>query len=894
MTLDKAYTPAQVEDRIYRLWTDSDSFKPQPNPDHPPYCIVIPPPNITGSLHMGHALDNTLQDVLIRQKRMQGFEALWVPGTDHAGIATQMVVEKELAAEGKSRHDLSRDEFFERLWAWKDKYGRTIVHQLMRLGASLDWSRERFTLDEGLSRAVRTAFCALFEKGYIYRGNYIVNWCPRCHTAISDLEVRYQEYRGHLYYLRYPLESGQGDIVIATTRPETILADTGVAVNPDDKRYRKRVGEAVILPLVGRRLPVVADAAVDPKFGTGALKITPGHDAVDYEVGRRHNLPALMVINREARMTEGAGKYAGLTREECRKAILEDLEAGGYLVKMEEYLHSRAHCDRCEEVLEPFLSEQWFVRMKELAAPAIKVVEEGRVRFVPEKYNRLYLQWMENIRDWCVSRQLVWGHRIPVWNCAACGKSLAYREDPRACSACGSDRITQDPDVLDTWFSSGLWPFSTLGWPDPTADLAYFYPTSVLVTARDIIYLWVARMIMFGLEFMGEVPFSDVFIHATILTREGTRMSKSKGTGIDPLELFDQYGVDATRLGLVFMTEQGQDVRFTKERMEMGRNFANKVWNATRFILAHLEEEAGNARVIPFGRPGGLEPGDSSLNLADVWILGRLGQVTGQVTRALDLYDFSVAAKAVYDFFWDDFCDWYLELSKLELSAAGEEAGRRTQGVLMRVLEDSLALLHPFIPYVTEELWSHLPGSRPLLIRSPWPQAHEEWLEPSAQADMESIQAVIRGIRHLRSELALPPKQRVPIILEYPDPAGRALLELHHQVVEALAGLSAFEIHSTLDNKPHQALSLRNSRFELYLPLAGVVDIEQERTRLERELAKSGQDLEQVRNKLQNRNFITRADPEVVEREQQRCREMEARQSRVRERLAGLGKEVGA
>ncbi|HHY61018.1 MAG TPA: valine--tRNA ligase, partial [Clostridia bacterium] len=725
--LAKTYSPKEVEAKWYRYWEENGYFHQDVDPDREAFSIVMPPPNVTGSLHMGHALDNTLQDILTRWRRMQGYNTLWLPGTDHAGIATQVRVEEEIAKEGLSKYDLGREKFLERVWDWKHTYGNRITQQLRTLGASCDWQRERFTLDEGCSRAVREVFKRLYDKGLIYRGDYIINWCPKCQTTISDIEVEHHETQGHLWHIKYPLAGEDGYVVVATTRPETMLGDTAVAVHPEDERYRHFIGKTVILPLVNREIPVIADEYVDPEFGTGVVKITPSHDPNDFEVALRHNLPGLTVMDKQGRMNENAGPYQGLDRYECRKKIVADLEAQGFLLKVEEHQHAVGQCYRCDTVIEPMVSKQWFVKMKPLAEPAMRAVEEGRIRFVPERFTKIYLGWLENIRDWCISRQLWWGHRIPVWYCRDCEAEICALQEPEVCPKCGSKHLEQDPDVLDTWFSSALWPFSTMGWPEQTEDLKKFYPTSVLVTGRDIIFFWVARMIFMGLEFMQDVPFREVFIHGLVLDAQGRKMSKSLGNGIDPMEVIEQYGADTLRFMLITGNTPGNDLRFQYERLEGARNFCNKIWNASRFALMHL---------------GDMEPGapKERLELADRWILSRLNHTVRQVTNYLERYELGEAARELYDFIWSEFCDWYIELVKPRLYGKVTPESRATaQQVLWYTLSEILRLLHPFMPFISEEIWQHLPHREGSLMLEKWPEYREELQDSAAEKQMSLI-----------------------------------------------------------------------------------------------------------------------------------------------------------
>ncbi|HEY3998129.1 MAG TPA: valine--tRNA ligase [Candidatus Xenobia bacterium] len=874
--LSSRYQPETVESRWYPIWERDGLFGAHPDPSKTPYCIVIPPPNVTGSLHMGHALNGTIQDVLIRWRRMQGYMALWIPGTDHAGIATQMVVEKELRKEDKTRHDLGREKFLERVWKWREDYGRTIVGQLRRMGASCDWTRERFTMDEQASRAVREAFVRWYEKGYIFKGKRIINWCVRCLTALSDLEVERSIAKdGKLFHLRYPREDGQGDVVIATTRPETILADVAVAVNPRDPRYKDVVGKKVILPLVDRKLPVIADEVVEMDFGTGALKITPGHDANDFEVGRRHGLETMLVMSPDGAMNDEAGQYAGLERFDCRRQIVEDLREEGYLVKEEPYEVALGRCYRCDSVLEPYLSDQWFVRMDELAKPTLEVVKDGRVKIHPERYTRLYIEWMENIRDWCISRQLWWGHRIPVWTCQSCGTEKAWREEPTACPKCGSQDLKQDADVLDTWFSSALWPLSTLGWPNETEDLKYFYPTNVLSTDRGILYLWVARMIMTGMDFRQQVPFHDVNIHATVLASDGKKMSKSKGTGIDPMVLFDKYGVDATRFGLMVMTEQGQDIRYSEQRIEMSRNFCNKIWNATRLMLGWLSPEAV---------PGRLSTEQLRGHRVDAWLLSRLAQVVETCTKALEGFNFDDYSRALYDFFWDDVCDWYLEIVK-PVFRDGQPADRtQVQSVLYEVLNTSLRLMHPLMPFITEELWHMLPGTHGSVMTAEWPKPEASRRNAVAEAEMAMIIECVRGIRNLRKELGVKPQQDLEAIGVFPDEKTLKVLQEAAPLLETLARSRPLTLRGGGD-KPARALSFRAHGGEVFLPLTGVVDVSAEVERLTKEQQQIQGDLERLAEKLQRPEFVNQAPAAVVDKERTRQRDLQDRQAGVAQRL---------
>lgn len=877
-TLPSAYNPKLVEEKWYRFWEEGGYFRAEVDPARRSFCIVMPPPNVTGELHMGHALNNTLQDVLTRWRRMQGYTALWLPGTDHAGIATQARVEAMLAKEGLSRFDLGREKFLERVWAWKDKYGNTITMQLRRLGASCDWERERFTMDEGCSEAVKEVFLRLYERGLIYRDNYIVNWCPHCRTVISDIEVEHKETAGHLYYIKYPLKDGQGHVLIATTRPETMLGDTAVAVNPADERYRDFIGKRLILPLVKRELPVITDDYVETEFGTGALKVTPGHDPNDFEIGRRHNLPSVQVIGADGRMTAEAGaRYAGLDRWECRKLVVEDLQREGLLVKIEDLIHAVGHCYRCDTVIEPTVSKQWFVRMKPLAEQAIRAAQEKRVVFIPERFTKIYLNWLENIRDWCISRQLWWGHRIPVWHCPDCGESTASRDDVDRCPRCGSERVEQDPDVLDTWFSSALWPFSTLGWPKDTADLSFFYPTSVLVTARDIIFFWVARMIFTALAFMENVPFREVFIHGLVLDALGRKMSKSLGNGVDPIEVIESHGADSLRFMLVTGNTSGNDLRFHFERLDGARNFINKLWNASRFALMNLGEDTGRKDLD-----------GAAYELADRWILSRYRQAVLKTTEHLDLYGLGEAARVLYDFVWDEFCDWYIELTKPRLYRGTPREAAAARAVLRKVLGGTLKLLHPFVPFVSEEIWHHLePGAVPLIIQ-PWPADEPELDDSAAEEEMAVLIDIIRSIRHIRAEMKVPPGRRAAVILIVPEEKARRVIEQNKHYIEELAA-GTVSVAGDIAAKPAQAAHAVAAGVEIFVPLGGLIDIEKEQFRLTKELDAVLQELSRVEGKLRNTGFLAKAPEEVVAKERGKQAELTQKREALESRLRMLG-----
>jgi valyl-tRNA synthetase len=857
--LDKVYEPKNIEEKWYRFWEEAGFFHARADGARPPYGIVIPPPNITGSLHMGHALNNTLQDILIRCKRMQGYDVLWMPGTDHAGIATQNVVERQLAAEGLDRHAVGREAFIERVWQWKAASGGHILTQLKRLGCSCDWSRERFTMDEGLSRAVRQVFVRLYEEGLIYRGDYIINWCPRCRTALADLEVEHEPTDGHLYYIKYPLDGQQSALTVATTRPETLLGDTAVAVHPKDKRYRAYHGATLRLPVLGRKIPLITDAYVTPEFGTGALKITPAHDFNDFEIARRLGLPAVKVIDEQGAMTAQAGKYQGLDRFVCREKILKDLKAHGLLEKVEPYSLALGHCYRCKTVVEPLISKQWFVAVKSLAEPALEAVRDGRTRLIPAMWEKSYYDWMTNIRDWCISRQIWWGHRIPAWTCSACGQLTVPREDPQSCPHCGGPELTQETDVLDTWFSSALWPFSTLGWPDKTPELQLFYPTTVLITAFDILFFWVARMMMMGLHVMGDVPFREVYIHALVRDPEGQKMSKSKGNVIDPLDLMDQYGTDAFRFSLAAFAAMGRDVRLSEERLAGYRNFMNKVWNACRFTLMNLEDYDAST---PDGKP---------LTVVEAWILSRLQQVIQETRTHLDAYAFDQAAHVLYQFIWHEFCDWYLELIKPQLYDKGDSAARgHCQRVLVRVLDAILRLLHPFIPFLTEEVWQKLPGATGSIMVAPYPEADPALLNPGAEAELGLVMDTIVAIRNLRGEMNVPPASQVEVFCYSREARALEVLNRHRQAVMGLAKVAAYFNPDAAS--PAAAAKAVVDAVDIFMPLAGIIDFKEEDRRLAREIDRLEKDLTQGQKKLANEDFLTRAPQEVVAKEQERVR----------------------
>lgn len=891
----KTYEPASVEPRWYEWWLAQGYFHNEPSRGGQPYCIVIPPPNVTGILHMGHALNNTIQDVLIRWRRMQGYNTVWVPGTDHAGIATQNVVERELQKEGKTRHDLGREAFLERVWAWKEKYGATITTQLKRLGASCDWERERFTMDEGLSNAVKEVFIRLYEKGLIYKGNYIINWCPRCQTALADEESEHRELQGKLYYIRYPIKGGRKKdyVTVATTRPETMLGDVAVAVNPRDPRYRSLIGKTLILPLLGRELKVVGDDFVDPEFGTGAVKVTPAHDPNDFEIARRHQLPPVNVMNPDGTINENGGPYVGLDRFECRERILEDLAEQGLLEKIEEHRHAVGHCYRCDTIVEPRLSLQWFVRMKQLARPAIDVVRQGKIRFVPERWTKVYMEWMENIRDWCISRQIWWGHRIPVFYCDSCRHEWVDRGQPAACPECGSDRVRQDEDVLDTWFSSWLWPFSVFGWPEKTPELEFYYPTDTLVTASEIIFFWVARMIMAGLEFMGDIPFRTVYIHGTVRDDLGRKMSKSLGNSVDPLEIIQKYSADALRFSLVRLAATGQDVYISDEKFEVGRNFATKIWNAARYVKMQTGSPPAD-----FADPQ-LEP--NMLSPDDRHILWALHRAIVETTEALERYRFNDAARVIHEFFWHEFCDWYVEYSKQVFRAGDPGRVEQTRRVLHYILANALRLLHPIMPFVTEEIW-HLmdyTGLSQSIVVAPWPEplSAEElsrrWGITTDIVDyVEAKHDLIRVARLLKADFEIPPAKRVKYVVK---PANeKAAGRLQQDVASIAAFLRAESVEVRPDFSPQKAVPSRLSRLgTVYMPIEELVNVEAELERLNRHLEKVTADLERVTRKLENERFREQAPPQVVAAQEARRNELLEKHEKIRSVISLLAETLG-
>ena len=875
--LPKVYEPQQVENEIYKMWEDNGYFKPQGKEGAKPFTIVMPPPNVTGQLHMGHAMDATLQDTLIRFKRMQGYDALWIPGVDHAGIATQIKVEEELRKnEGLSRYDLGREKFLERVWDWKQKYGNRIVEQQKKLGSSCDWDRSRFTMDEGCSKAVREVFVSLYEKGLIYKGSRIINWCPNCVTALSDAEVEYVDKPGHLWHIRYPLADGSGEVVVATTRPETMLGDTGVCVNPNDERYAHIVGKKVILPLVNKEIPIVADDYAEMEFGTGCVKMTPAHDPNDFEVGLRHNLEVIRVLDDNGKVNELGGKYFGLDRYDARKQIVADLEAGGYLVKIDDHAHNVGTCYRCHKDVEPIISAQWFVKMKPLAEEAIRVVKEGETKFVPERFSKTYMNWMENVRDWCISRQLWWGHQIPAWTCAECGHITVSREDACTCEKCGSAAITREEDVLDTWFSSALWPFETLGWPEDTEDLKKFYPTDVLVTGYDIIFFWVARMIFSGCEHTGKTPFHTVLIHGLVRDDKGRKMSKSLGNGIDPLEMIEKYGCDALRMNMVTGNSPGNDMRFYVERCEAMRNFANKLWNASRYVQMNLAENT----------PCGL-PATDKLEIADKWVLSKLNSLIADVTENMEKYELGVAIQKIYDYIWDTYCDWYIELTKARLYSEDAERKQTAMQVLVYVLDQVLRLLHPFMPFITEEIWQSIPHEGEALIIAQWPEYKAELAFKADEAQMESVMEAIRAIRARRTEMNVPPSKK----------AALYILSTKKQIFAEGEGflqrLAYADEVTMLDAEPANLdgmVTITTADAKLYIPMGQLVDVEKEIARISKELENAKKFLNSLEAKLSNENFVARAPEAVVNAEREKAAKSRDLIAQLEQSLAAMEK----
>ncbi len=875
--LPKAYDFSQVETKWYRKWVKDGLFTATMDKNKPCFSMVIPPPNVTGVLHIGHALNNTLQDILARYKRMDGFNTLWVPGTDHAGIATQNVVERQLAQEGLTRQGVGREKFIERVWKWKAESGGRIIEQLKRLGCSCDWSRERFTMDEGLSRAVREVFVRLYEEGLIYQGDYIINWCPRCHTALADIEVEHDLSEGRLWYIRYPVADEDRDestpeyVIVATTRPETMLGDTAVAVNPEDERYRALVGKHLVLPLLNRKIPVIADRHVDPEFGTGAVKVTPAHDFNDFEIAKRHDLPFINIFDKNARLTEEAGPYQGMDRFEARKKVLEDLATAGLLEKEESHELAAGECYRCKTIVEPRLSKQWFVKIEPLARPAMEAVRDGRTSIVPPGWIRTYEEWMTNIRDWCISRQIWWGHRIPAWTCQKCGHVIVARTTPDKCPECGSAELEQESDVLDTWFSSALWPFSTLGWPDDTEELRFFYPTSVLITSFDILFFWVARMMMMGLHFMQDVPFRYVYLHALVRDAQGKKMSKSKGNVIDPLTIMDEYGTDAVRFTLAAFAAQGRDIKLSEERIQGYRHFVNKIWNAARLVLMHCPEDMDSSHDL----------NADELNSAEKWILSRLNSTIEETRTALDGFNFDVAAKGLYQFFWHEFCDWYLELAKQDLSGQNPERAGISRAVTLHVLKNTLKLLHPFMPFVTEELWHHLPGKQKCIMVSDFPEARPEHSFQEAEKEIELLKTMVTGIRNIRAELGIHPGTRVKAVFLPHSDLSLSVIKGHQDEISTLARVAEMEQIASEDEKPRGAASFITEDVEIFVPLAGIVDISQELEKLQKEKGKVEKELSKIQGKLNNENFLKKAPPEIVEKERAKKDKLLARMDKI-------------
>ena len=868
--LEKMYNPRDFEDRIYQFWLDGGYFTPTIDKSKPMFSIVMPPPNITGQLHMGHAVDNTLQDILTRWKRMQGYCTLWLPGTDHASIATEAKIVETMRKEGVTKEDIGREKFLERAWDWKRQYGGRIVEQLKKLGSSCDWTRERFTMDDGCSEAVQTVFMQLYEKGLIYRGERIINWCPHCKTSISDVEVEYEDQQGSFWHLRYPFKDGSGWLNLATTRPETLLGDTAVAVNPEDERYKDLVGKTLILPLVGREIPVVADEYVEKDFGTGVVKITPAHDPNDFEVGLRHNLPVINVLTEDAHIVDDYPKYAGMDRYEARKAIVKDLEEQGFLVKVEPYTHNVGTCQRCHTTVEPRVSKQWFVAMKELAQPAIAAVREGDIRFIPERFDKMYFHWMENIRDWCISRQLWWGHRIPAYYCDDCGEMVVSRTAPEKCPKCGG-KMHQDPDTLDTWFSSALWPFSTLGWPEKTEDLAYFYPTSTLVTGYDIITFWVSRMIFSGLEYMGDKPFSDVFIHGLVRDSQGRKMSKSLGNGIDPLKVIDEYGADALRFMLANGTSPGNDMRYSDEKVKAARNFANKLWNASRFILMNLSDEVTKPEL------------PDQLLMEDKWVLSQYNDLVKSVNDNLTKYELGIAVQNIYDFLWDVFCDWYIEIAKARLQAGGE-ASLNVQKVLVYVMANTLKLLHPFMPFITEEIWQAIPNDCETIMMAKFPEYDEALNFADDEREFGRIMAAVKAIRNVRAEKNVPPSRKAHLFI---DTDFTDTFEKGASFFERLASASDVTVGKNLKVE-NAALAVTDSA-KIYLPMGDLIDREAELKRLQKELENCQREIRSTEGKLANKEFVAKAPEKVVNVEREKLARANERLLKIQESIRELG-----
>ena len=877
--IPKTYNPKDVEDRWYQEWLEKGYFNADVNTNKKPYTIVIPPPNITAALHMGHAYNNTIQDIFIRYRRKQGYETLWLPGTDHAGIATQNVVEKELRRKNKTRFDLGREAFVQKVWMWREQYGNRIIFQLKKMGCSCDWRRERFTMDKGLSRAVQEVFIRLYQKGLIYKGKYIINWCPRCGTAISDEEVEYKELTGRLWYIKYPLKNSKEHLVVATTRPETMLGDTAVAVHPEDERYAGLIGQTVILPLMEREIPIIGDRQVDPEFGTGAVKVTPAHDPNDFEIGKRNHLEEINILNDDGSLNQNTKQYAGLDRFDARKEVVEDLEKLGLLLKIEEHHHSVGHCHRCDTIVEPLLSEQWFVRMKDLARPAIEVVQNGQLKIHPaERWLKTYVNWLENIRDWCISRQLWWGHRIPVYYCQNCGEMVAAHEQPDRCPKCQGNEWRQDENVLDTWFSSWLWPFSTLGWPDKTPDLDYFYPTDVLATGPDIIFFWVARMVMAGMEFMQEIPFRDVYLNGIIRDNVGRKMSKSLGNGIDPVDIIDRYSADAMRFTLLMLSSEGQDINLSESHFEMGRNFSNKIWNAYRFLALNLDEPHDDYQNY-----------QQYYQLADHWILSRLQTSITEVSRNLDNFRLNDSLSAIYHFFWHEFCDWYLELIKPRLSEGANLDQKKTaRAIVIHVMKTCMALLHPYIPFISEEIWQKLKnGTDKSLVISPWPEVKTELANPDIENNMQFIRSVIISIRNLRSEMNIPPGSKADLIIKSGDKQRVSLIKEQSKYIEQLARIKSIKEVPRSEKVTGAAVAVVEN-IELFVPLAGLINLTVERNRLQKEIDRLSNQVSVLNQKLLNKQFLEKAPEKVVNQEKEKLKDFSEKLARLNKNLAQL------